>query len=79
MQGGEATQTLIEPTGLCVTWTLGDGARLTLVANLGDQPQSGFAQPEGEIIFANRSGADKELAEGILAAWSVVWSLARRT
>jgi len=79
MQGGTAAATLIEPTGLCVTWTLGDGARLTLVANLGDQPQGGFSQPEGEIIFANRSGADKELAEGTLPAWSVVWSLARGT
>ncbi len=56
MQGGAAEATLIGTAGIVVTWTLGDGARLTLVANLGDQPERGFLPPEGEVVFATRAG-----------------------
>ena len=68
---------LIGDRGLQVVWTLGDGARLALVANLGAEPQAGFAVPSGELIFGNRAGLLEELDQGHLPGWSVGWFLAR--
>jgi malto-oligosyltrehalose trehalohydrolase len=77
IRGGIGENALIGDRGLQVVWTLGDGARLALVANLGAEPQAGFAIPSGELIFANRAGLLEELDQGHLPGWSVGWFLAR--
>ncbi|MCE3248165.1 MAG: Malto-oligosyltrehalose trehalohydrolase, partial [Geminicoccaceae bacterium] len=77
IRGGIGENALIGDRGLQVVWTLGDGARLALVANLGAEPQAGFAVPSGELIFGNRAGLLEELDQGHLPGWSVGWFLAR--
>jgi 1,4-alpha-glucan branching enzyme len=63
-------------TALRAGWRLADGARLSLVANLGSEPQSGFLLPEGERVLESRAGLVDELKEGRLGAWSLAWFLA---
>jgi malto-oligosyltrehalose trehalohydrolase len=75
VRGGAADAAVIGAAGLRVDWTLGDGARLSLLANLGALPQSGFARPAGEAIFASRPGLVEELEQGHLAGWSLAWFL----
>jgi maltooligosyltrehalose trehalohydrolase len=56
-------------------WRLGDGARLALIANLGDAPVSGGPAPAGDLLYAvpELSGA----YDGHCPAWSVLWFLDR--
>jgi maltooligosyltrehalose trehalohydrolase len=58
---------------LRVEWTLGDGARLHLLANLGMQPQQGVGVPPGRLLFCNRS--QPALGNAAFAPWSVAWLL----
>jgi maltooligosyltrehalose trehalohydrolase len=62
-----------------VSWRLGDGARLTLTANLGDTdyvvPKPGV--PLGSPLYSEPDGVDNALAEGRLPPWSVIWHLQR--
>jgi hypothetical protein len=53
-----------------VGWTLGDGSRLRLAANLSAAPRDGFTRPKGRALYATGSAEG-----GRLAAWSVLWSL----
>ena len=75
MSGGEAIYRLVGERGLRVQWTLGDGAMLTLLANLGDEALGGFEQAVGELLYAT-PGADEDERE--LPAWSVAWYLKER-
>jgi maltooligosyltrehalose trehalohydrolase len=63
-------------TALSAAWRLADGARLSLIANLGPEPQNGFQLPDGEPILASRAGLVDDLAQGRLAGWSLAWFLA---
>ena len=58
-------------------WTLGDGSRLRLIANLGSAGLAGCALPEGELIFESRPGLVGEIGQGRLPGWSLAWFLAR--
>ncbi|MBA3426826.1 MAG: malto-oligosyltrehalose trehalohydrolase [Rubrobacter sp.] len=69
--GGEAKYRLIGERGLETQWTLGDGSRLTLHANLGDAPLGGFERPEGGLLYATERAEDA----GEMPAWSVAWYL----
>jgi hypothetical protein len=62
-------------SGLRVDWTLGDGSRLYLLANLGEQPIAGVSPLEGEVVFASQEGLLAEPTEQILPPWSVLWRL----
>jgi maltooligosyltrehalose trehalohydrolase len=53
-----------------VRWTLGDGARLTLAANLKGRTEADFGAPAGRMLFSIGNAED-----GGLGPWSVVWSL----
>ncbi|MDQ3386042.1 MAG: malto-oligosyltrehalose trehalohydrolase [Actinomycetota bacterium] len=75
ISGGEAVYRLVGERGLRVQWTLGDGAMLTLLANLGDEALGGFEQAVGELLYAT-PGADADERE--LPAWSVAWYLKER-
>ncbi|HTJ28278.1 MAG TPA: malto-oligosyltrehalose trehalohydrolase [Candidatus Limnocylindria bacterium] len=70
---GEA-HALLGPTALRVVWRVGEGARLTLLANLGDEPLSAAVRPDGEPLFF--VGAVEVDASAVtLGAWSVAWYL----
>ena len=69
--GGAGRIVSADGCALCVCWTLGDGGRLTLVANLGATAASAaFPTPCGRLIFATdtlyEGGTD-----GTLSPWSV--------
>ncbi len=56
--------------GLRVEWRLGDGSTLRLLANLSGAA-IGAAAPPGETVFALSMAA----GQGVLAPWSVLWTL----
>jgi maltooligosyltrehalose trehalohydrolase len=63
-------------TGVRVAWNLGDGSRLTLVANLGaGGTPCEVAAPKGEVLFQIVPGLAENLATGTLPGWSVIWFL----
>ncbi len=66
---------LLGERGLQVEWTLGDGARLRLVANLSDTPLAAVAEPAGRTIYTCTMGNAAPWTEGHLAPWSVIWTL----
>ncbi len=57
------------PAGLRVSWRLGDGSTLRLLANLSGKPVDAAAPP-GEILFALEAAG-----QGVLGPWSVLWTL----
>jgi maltooligosyltrehalose trehalohydrolase len=59
-------------TCLAVRWTLGDGARLHLAANLGERPTALHAPP-GELLYSNAEARP----DGLAAPWSVRFGLER--
>jgi 1,4-alpha-glucan branching enzyme len=63
-------------SGLALCWTLGDGSRLTLLANLAADAVSikALPPPVGRRLFATE-GAYERGVEGRLAPWSVAFFL----
>jgi 1,4-alpha-glucan branching enzyme len=69
IRGG--AQYTVEATRLVVTWRLGDGSALTLVANLGPVATAAPAQSNtGRILWGRNVNA------ATLPPWTVVWTLA---
>ncbi len=66
----------VDGTVVSVAWTLGDGARLGLVANLGPAESPAVALPRGETLYA--SGTPGARARGALSPWGVVVALEAR-
>jgi len=60
---------------LTAAWAMGDGARLTLVANLGPGERSGFEVPPGDLLFETEEGLFDALETGKLPSWSALWFL----
>jgi malto-oligosyltrehalose trehalohydrolase len=56
--------------GLAVRWTLGDGARLHLTANLAAVPAR-IAQPPGRLIYASAAPSGDSPSGDLVAPWSV--------
>lgn len=56
--------------GLAVEWRLGDGSRLSLVANLGAESAALPLVSEGRRLFAI---PETEWTDGALPPWSVAW------
>jgi malto-oligosyltrehalose trehalohydrolase len=81
MKGGEAGYEVLNERGLRAYWRLGDGALLTLTANLGDDPidlARDAGAPGESLLHLEPGGAEIEMAEGRLPPWSVRWSLLPR-
>lgn len=64
-----------ERAGLRVHWTLSDGARLELLANLRDEPAVEVLPPQGEVFYVSPAVTDPKLSDQRLPPWSVVWAL----
>jgi maltooligosyltrehalose trehalohydrolase len=75
LHGGGARWERLGPRALTVSWTLGDGSVLALLANLGEATVSGIARPSGRPIFASDPDAASAPDRGELAAWSALWLL----
>jgi maltooligosyltrehalose trehalohydrolase len=61
-----------------VSWRLGDGARLTLTANLDDTEHSiaqSLQNVLGILVYQEPDSVGSALAEGRLPPWSVAWHL----
>ncbi len=74
MGNGEPRLTLLSARALTVRWRLGDGSRLTLAANLGEQ-EVPLAPETGNLIFFTSQLSPALLAAGRLPPWSVAWHL----
>lgn len=69
MRGG--AQYVVDETRLVVTWRLGDGSALTLVANLGPAATAAPVQPPaGRLLWGRNVDA------ATLPPWAVLWTLA---
>jgi malto-oligosyltrehalose trehalohydrolase len=68
--GHSATFETLGDCAVRVRWTLGDGSRLTLVANLSPKTPLHVGDVEGKQIFSVG-----DFTNGTLGAWAVVWSL----
>lgn len=71
----QVTTRALTPQALEAQWTLGDGARLTLLANLSNESVADVSEPHGRLIFADSGEIQSSLKQGQLLAWSVVWFL----
>jgi maltooligosyltrehalose trehalohydrolase len=60
---------------LSIDWFFQDGAQLELRANLGSDSTSKIARLSGTPFYTSDSEATAAVIEGMLPAWSVVWSL----
>ena len=70
--GAQGRFSVSSDTGVVVDWTLGDGWRLHLRANLGGEPVP-FVAGAGDRIHMEGSAP----ADGLLPGWSGVWTLER--
>jgi malto-oligosyltrehalose trehalohydrolase len=70
MGGGAARSQMLGEVALSVEWVCTDGARLTLLANLGESSVRMNARPAGRLLHAT-----PEETETTLPGWSVRWHL----
>ena len=60
---------------LAVRWTLGDGSRLHLTANLQDAARTRVELPVGRLLYTTSENLGTALTGSALPAWTVVWTL----
>jgi 1,4-alpha-glucan branching enzyme/maltooligosyltrehalose trehalohydrolase len=72
MSGGAKFE-LIGGSGLSVCWCLGDGAQLTLLANLGDASVEGILNVIGTPVYFSQTDLPEIFSTGILPPWCVAW------
>ena len=78
LQGMNSAHAVFQPLGLralSVTWQLGDGSGLTLLANLGNEPSGPFSLPPGIAIYRSENLSARMLDTAHLPPWSVAWLL----
>ncbi len=56
-------------------WTLGDGSRLHLTANLQDTARMRVELPVGRLLYTTSENLGTALTGSALPAWTVVWTL----
>jgi 1,4-alpha-glucan branching enzyme len=74
VNAGRAHYNVFAKNGLSVNWALGDSSSLTLLANLGSEPDAGIPRPPGDVIYTNVSEASLQKE---LPPWYVAWFLRR--
>ena len=72
MRGGAEFE-LVGASALIVRWRLGDGAQLTLLANLGDGPVEGTLRFTGTGFYLSQLDLPESLAAGFMPPWSAAW------
>ncbi|MBS1188594.1 MAG: malto-oligosyltrehalose trehalohydrolase [Rhodocyclaceae bacterium] len=76
MGGGQGRFRVVGAMALAVSWRLGDGSRLALLANLGAQPAGEVAVPSGQILYRSDNFQATDFQAGRLPPWSAAWLLA---
>jgi malto-oligosyltrehalose trehalohydrolase len=78
MRDGAASVEELGERRLGVSWRLGEGATLTLDANLSEdvERQVRPRRREGRVLFESEPGLAASLAAGSMPAWSVLWTIA---
>jgi 1,4-alpha-glucan branching enzyme/maltooligosyltrehalose trehalohydrolase len=71
--GGGAAFKLVGASGMIVFWRLGDGALLTLLANLGDSAVEGTLHFTGTALYLSQPDLPTIFATGQMPPWSVAW------
>jgi 1,4-alpha-glucan branching enzyme len=71
----KADYKIYEEHGLMARWSFPDGSKLTLLANLGQNPLSDLTFNPSRILYASDEVDVDHLKSGTVPAWSVVWSL----
>jgi maltooligosyltrehalose trehalohydrolase len=74
MENGAPQSTLFSENALGVSWRLGDGSRLELVANLGTSAVE-VPPATGTRLFATNNLDSEALAAGRFLPWSATWHL----
>lgn len=69
--GRQAESRILGASLLETVWTLGDGSRLTLTANLSATPGGTIEAPAGRILWIEGNFG----ANGDIGPWTVVWTL----
>jgi len=75
MHGGSGRCEELGAACIRVTWTLGDGSRLTLLANLGDGEHRLAGEASGRALYQVPEAADDAWGRGVLPPFSVLWTL----
>ncbi|MFA6973089.1 MAG: malto-oligosyltrehalose trehalohydrolase, partial [Gallionella sp.] len=70
---GDAEFELVGASGLVVRWRLGDGARLMLLANLGDGSAEGVLRFAGTPFYLSQPDLPEFLAAGHMPPWCAAW------
>jgi 1,4-alpha-glucan branching enzyme len=67
----------LDGRGLLIDWQMKDGSRLTLLANLSEEPlmAGAAAMPEGRVLHAEPVHAAPGGPPGELAPWSAIWRI----
>ena len=71
----EAEYKVVGHRGIIARWRFAEGQTLSLVANLGAEPESGFALPALLPFYKSKGVQAEALQSGEIPAWSVVWFL----
>jgi 1,4-alpha-glucan branching enzyme/maltooligosyltrehalose trehalohydrolase len=75
ISGGKGTFRFLDNNALETCWVLGDGARLTLIANLDAEKAVRVARPAGEVLFESFPSMLDRRADTEMPPWSVIWFL----
>lgn len=75
MSAAQATCQPLAESAFSIVWQLGEGSRLALLANLGEQPLGPLTPPSGVAIYRSENLPSEMLAAGRLPPWSVAWLL----
>ncbi|MDX1422193.1 MAG: malto-oligosyltrehalose trehalohydrolase [Kiloniellales bacterium] len=73
--GNAGTWALEGERAIGVAWRLGDGARLTMIANLGDDACAAPFAPAGRVLFETEAGLAAGAGRAALPGWSVAVTL----
>jgi len=73
--GGNAGRYDTDNDVLRVTWRLGDGTELTLLARLTARDAERVATPAGRLLAASDANVATALKKGVLPKWSAAWFL----
>jgi 1,4-alpha-glucan branching enzyme len=75
IHGSKSAFRVRDHTPLIVTWLLGDGSELNLVASLGQELSGGADRPKGAILFETNEGIARDKVFGTMPRWYAAWFL----
>lgn len=73
--GKQARYRLLAERAIQVKWQLNEGSRLLLTANLGATEANVNCSAQGRVLYASSGETQKNLLQGKLAPWSVLFCL----